>query len=407
MAIALSAAVLVIILVRVPTRWIEPVAVAFVVRAMVGFLHFQFPFLPDSQSDAIRFERTAWLWARDGQCFDDFTTGSMLYSWLGSCVYIAFGRTALLLQVINATLGTLAVMIAMRSVHLLAPGSGYVRRIGWFTALHPSLILYSALTMREASIVLAFGVSLYWLIRWRTTNHYRYLPMAVVAALVTQLFHTGMVTASVVIVCFGMICVAKEHTVRLTKMRFARSNLVVTVVAGFLVAVLAATVVWAIASGFGIDKLQRLSDGEVLRAIASWQSEVARGRASYLSGLSPESWLGLLLQVPIRLVYFLGAPFPWHVTSMADIWGLLDGSTFLYVCWVIGRYSVKLARDHGPYRILLLVAFCAIVGFSVATSNYGTAFRHRAKFVPLLLVLLMYGEYLMVRRPASSQSAVV
>ena len=191
MAIAFSAAALIIILVRVPRRWIEPVAVAFVLRAVVALLHFQFAFLPDSQSDAIRFELTAWLWARDGQCFDNFTTGSMLYSWLGSCVYIGFGRSALLLQIINATLGTLAVVVAMRTVHMLAPGVRNARRVGWLAALHPSLILYSALTMREASVVLAFGVALYCLVRWRATMRYRYLPMSVAAALVSQLFHTG------------------------------------------------------------------------------------------------------------------------------------------------------------------------------------------------------------------------
>ena len=397
MSVALSAVVLVVIFARIPTRWIEPVAVAFVVRAVVALLHFQFSFLPDSQSDALRFERTAWLWAVDGKCFNDFTTGSMLYSWLGSCIYITFGRSALLLQVINAVLGTLSVVVAMRTVRLLAPDLAQVLRIGWLVALHPSLVLYSALTMREASIVLAFGISLYCLVRWRTNMHYRYLPLSVGAALVSQLFHTGMVTASVFIVGIGVFYVVTEHVANLAAIRFSRSNLVVCAVSVVLLSALVGAVVWALGVGFGFDKFQRLMGGEVLTAISSWQAEVARGRASYLSGLYPESWIEFLWQVPIRLVYFLGAPFVWQVDNLSDLWGLVDGSAFLYVAWMLGRNYFKGGHKKPLYRLLLLLAIVVVVGFSVSTSNYGTAFRHRAKFAPLLLVLLIYGDYLIVR----------
>ena len=280
MAFGFAAAVLITILVRVPRGWIEPITVAFLVRAMVAVLHFQLAFLPDSQFDAIRFERTAWLWAKDGQCFNDFTTGSLLYSWLSSCVYVAFGRTELLLQFINATLGTVVVVVAMKSGRLLALDSGYVRKIGWLAALHPSLILYSALTMREAYIVVALGGAIYWLIRWRTTHLYRYVPLSVAAALVSQLFHTGMVAASAIIVCIGMIYVVREHSMKLARIRFTRSNVVVTMVTGVLVTMLVVFVTWAIESGFAIDKLQRFLDGQILRDIANWQADVARGRAS-------------------------------------------------------------------------------------------------------------------------------
>lgn len=405
MALAFAAAVLIIILVRVPLGWIEPVVVAFVVRAMVALLHFQFAFLPDSQFDAIRFEQMAWLWAKDGKCFDDFTTGSLLYSWLGSCVYVALGRTELLLQFINAMLGTLVVILAMKSGRLLALDSGYIRKIGWFAALHPSLILYSAITMREASIVFAFGVALYWLVRWRTTQRYCYLALSVVAVLVSQLFHTGMVAASAIIVCIGLIYVVREHSVKIAKIRFTRTNVLVTMVTGVLVTTLVMSVGWAIESGFAIDKLQRLLDGQILESIVSWQADVARGRASYLDGFLPESWLGFLWQVPVRSFYFLGAPFPWQLESLSDLWGFVDGATFLYVCWIIGRNSIKGAQRQDIYRVLLVVALSVIVAFSVATSNYGTAFRHRAKFVPLLLVLLMYGSSLVVRSKQSPRSA--
>ena len=54
---------------------------AFAFRIAVSVVHVSGYALPDSQFDARTFEHIAWLWARDGRLFDDFTTGSYLYSW--------------------------------------------------------------------------------------------------------------------------------------------------------------------------------------------------------------------------------------------------------------------------------------------------------------------------------------
>ena len=301
-------------------------------------------------------------------------------------------------------IGTAVVVVAMRTVELLAPRTGYDRRVGWMVALHPSLILYSALILRESAVVLAFGLSIYWLVRWRTSRRYRCLPVSVACALVSQLFHTGMVTASVAIVVLGIVYVLKEHSMRLLHVRFSRANLVVTVGTVAFVSVLVVVTAWAISVGFGVDKLQRLGDGDVLGAIVRWQVDVARGRASYLTEFSPSSWLGLLWQIPVRLVYFLGAPFAWHVAQPRDLWGLVDGLVFLsWGILIIGKAGRGAVRGE-LYRMLCFVAFSAILGFSVATSNYGTAFRHRAKFVPIVMLLVVYGSHMLAQSRASRSS---
>jgi hypothetical protein len=43
------------------------------------------------------------------------------------------------------------------------------------------------------------------------------------------------------------------------------------------------------------------------------------------------------------------------------------------------------------YRTAVLVVALMMIGFALVTSNYGTAFRHRGKFLPALVVLYGYG----------------
>ena len=88
---------------------------AFTLRVAVSIVHSAGIPLPDSQFDARTFEQVAWIWARDGRFFDDFTTGSYLYSWLNSGIYLIFRRDPFLLRVINSCFGTLTIYFVMRS----------------------------------------------------------------------------------------------------------------------------------------------------------------------------------------------------------------------------------------------------------------------------------------------------
>lgn len=393
-AVPFAALFLVLFFAISPYRWREQLVVAYLARLTLAVVHYEFGVLPDSQYDAIRFERVAALWAADGRCFDDFSTGSMLYSWIGSCIYLAFGRSSLLLQTLNCALGTLIVAFAMGTVQVVAPRTHLDRKIGWWLAVYPSLMLYSAITMREVAIVLPSVAAVYCLVKWRAVRRYRLLAWTVVWALVGQLFHTGMITMTVAVVAIGLFFVVKEHGRHLFAIRFGKADLAVASVTLVLMCVLVGVAWVAISAGYGVDKLQRLLTTDIVTALSSWQDEVARGRAGYLGSLSPRSALDLVAQVPIRMVYFLGAPFLWQVSGLRDVLGFIDGLVYVGLVIAIVFHARRGAGAHPTYRILVVLGLLVIVGFSLVTSNYGTAFRHRAKFFPILVSLVAYGGYL-------------
>ena len=366
------------------------VVVAYLIRMALAYVHAYVVPLPDSQFDAIRFERVAWTWAGDGQCFDDFTTGSLLYSWIGSCVYLVVGRAALVLQLANCFLGALIVLVGMRTARLLPHVRPYDRGAGWAIALYPSLVLYSAITMRETAVVVCFAASLYFLTRWASGDGYRYAVWAILWVVLSQLFHTGMVAATVTVVAVVMYVTISENWRGLdrihVRVRDARITVASLILAGGLIGLGAL----ALGRGFGFDKLWQLTEvgADFVAVLGGWQQHAARGRASYLGSLQPDSWLDVLVQTPVRLAYFLGTPFAWMVAGVRDLWGFLDGTFLLLLCVRLVAHSIRgRAWRRRAYATVALMVAVAIIGFSVVTSNYGTAFRHRAKFVPALFVL--------------------
>ena len=206
------------------------------------------------------------------------------------------------------------------------------------------------------------------------------------------MFHTGMVTATVLIAAIVIYYTMTEHWRGLMRVKILVRDAKAAALSLVVIATLVIGVSIMLNEGYGLDKLQRLKTQSVIDALTGWQEESARGRAKYLAGASPNDWVALLLQMPVRVVYFVGAPFPWNISRVRDVWGFIDGGFLIVLVYAIVRDIKKGAWRRRAYRSIAAVLFAVILGFSVATSNYGTAFRHRAKFVPALIVLYAYGS---------------
>ena len=96
--------------------------------------------------------------------------------------------------------------------------------------------------------------------------------------------------------------------------------------------------------------------------------------------------------LPIGLVYFLLAPFPWSVTTVLQQVTLPESLVWyvLFLCVLRGAW---LALRHDPRAYTVLVSVLGIVTFSYALveGNVGTAYRHRAQVLPLFFVLAAVG----------------
>ena len=107
--------------------------------------------LPDSNQDAVGLEKLAWNYGKDG--FLNALSlypgmNSYFYSWMVGVFYSLFGRSILITQ----SLGLLFAIGYIFLVWFVAKKIWDDRtaiKVSWIVALFPSLVLYSALPLRE------------------------------------------------------------------------------------------------------------------------------------------------------------------------------------------------------------------------------------------------------------------
>ncbi|MEW6066074.1 MAG: glycosyltransferase family 39 protein [Bacillota bacterium] len=356
--------------------------VAFFLRVGLALFQAFIAPLPDSTADAVTFERIGWeaaqAWLNGGVA--PKLSGAYLYSaWIGIFYYL-FGRVELVPQFMNVILGVLTVFLIYKLTIEITDSKRSAQIAGLIAALFPTLNLYSAITMRENLIVVSTVFSVYCFARWLNRGTLKAMLGAAVALLVASSLHGGMIVIGAVYALF--FCFYDPRRKRW-----------VLFSAWLLVGVALIAAVFGLFGSLFINKLP--SDVFLLLSpeyLDSHTTAYARDRAAYLVGLTPNSIGDLIVQTPIRMAYFLFTPFPWMVSSIIDIMGLVDA--FIYIILVFysikGLYWLK-EKNKVMFIAMILVLIIAIVTFAWGTSNYGTAIRHRQKFAWLLISMASLG----------------
>jgi hypothetical protein len=288
----------------------------------------------------------------------------------------------LMLQALNALGGTLIVL----NVYLIARelwGRQRAQTVAWFVALFPFLIQISAVTHREVAIVYPFTLGSLFLVRWvrRDKVRLRHLGAGLLFFGIATIIHGGMIAAIFGAVTFLVASAFKNSLKRLVVGQVKISAMVVFLIIG------GGGIGMAV--GGGIPEISKVGNltGIGAEMIASMAEARAEGEAAYLEETFPTSLTEVVLQMPLRVVYFLFAPMPWHVSSAGHLIALLtDVTGYIIVFFGLWGSRHQIVHERGALA-LLAILLAAIAAFALVTSNFGTAMRHRAKFIPILAAL--------------------
>ena len=70
------------------------------------------------------------------------------------------------------------------------------------------------------------------------------------------------------------------------------------------------------------------------------------GDAKYPDWVVPKSRLEVIYKSPIRIIYFILAPFPWDIKKPIHLIGLLDSILFLFVVYMIIKNTKFILKDQ-------------------------------------------------------------
>ena len=360
--------------------------VALAVRvAAILFGYFVAP-LPDSGADARSFERLAWVWSQGGffEALGHFTgPHSYFISWILAVLYSLTDRSLLMAQSVSLLFGMGTVFMGWLLARKLW-GEQIAGRAGWILALFPTLILYSALTMREAYVWFFVLVAFYGVAVWARSGGMKAIVTAVLGFIGATFFHGAMIVGAVVFLGVVVFSAARRLLKALSRSRVHLLSVLSLVVAGIAIGVL-------VVGAFSVPKIGTFEEAIDLHRLVAMTASSTRDSggevgASYPEWMVPRSPMELLYKAPVRTVYFAFAPFPWDVKSLRHFIGLFDAVLYMTLAFLIWRNRRVIWADRASRTILLVLAAYFIV-FGLAVGNFGTGIRHRAKFVAVLIVL--------------------
>ncbi|MEX0780242.1 MAG: hypothetical protein WD491_12070 [Balneolales bacterium] len=358
---------------------------AFLARTCAALIHSYVFVLPSGCCDAKKFERVAWEWAQIDLMSNFDPTSSYLISWLGAILYSIFDRDMLLLQMFNVSLGTLTVYIVYYTASHITEEK-YAFTIGWFFALHPTIIENSAVFLREVQIIFFLSLSILFLIKWFIYGRLYQMVTAIICIILSALFHGAMI-AGLLVMMLVIGLVLLRRLISLINSPWLKKGTIGTVF--IFVIGIGLVAAMGLPSLSSIGNLERLTDADEVASSAGVEVENrTTGNAVYLAGMTTSNPVDMLWQAPIRSIYFLFSPFPWDIRAFPHLKGFIDSGFLFYISFLMWSYRKEL-WENDVFRYLFYILVIFILVFSFGASNFGTAIRHKSKFLPIFM--LFYG----------------
>jgi hypothetical protein len=298
--------------------------------------------------------------------------GPKAYYYIVAVLYYLFGAWPIVPKLVNSVVGTISVRLAYDVALGMTGNQAMALRTAAYTAFFPSLVLWSALNIRDCWVVLLIllicreAMALQEGLRiWRVLV----LAAAVLAVMQFREYIFFAVAAPAVV---SFLVRNRAHVVR-------------NVVLGML---LAAFAIYA-DRAHNSDRRLRSLDLETLQTL---RQGAAVGGSKFEPGADISTPGRALAFLPKGLAFFLLAPFPWTLTNLRQILTLPEMLFFYSLLSAIVRGIAVLVRHHLARSMMVLLITAGLTfGYALAESNAGMAYRHRAQVLVFYLAFAAVG----------------
>ena len=307
---------------------------------------------------------------------------------LGGMFYLTDAPARLPAAALNCFFGALTCVFAYRiALSLFSPWVAV--RVGWAACFFPSLLVWSAQTVKEPVVILLETVALYACVHLKLsgfTVRYVLLCGLAIILLLPFRFYAAYLAAAAAMLALAMPALSKRKS----------SFVAGLAIAGLLIPL-------AISSGV-LARNEAQFERFDANYIRTFKQGVAYKQGSGVtSNYDLQSPTGFLLGVTVGGAHLLLAPFPWQLGG-ASLRMLLTLPEMLIWWWlffwgVVPGFWLAVRRRFAEIQPLLIFIFGLGLLYSLLFGNVGLIVRQRGQLLPWLLIFAMVGlEQAMLRR---------
>jgi hypothetical protein len=248
-------------------------------------------------------------------------------------------------------------------------------------AFFPSVILYSVIILREVYIVFFILLIALYIVKWLKSNKIKFALVSLLLFLPLYFLHGGLMIGAVMV-----FIILSYSSLKDIYNSFKNNHILIPQMVFILITLFIIGIAINKLSTFNIPYLGNISQVLTLSRIF-FQAEVTNlGGSAYPGWLIPFSLSSFILLIVPRLIYFLFSPFLWDIKAINHLLGFVDASLVLYLFYYIIR-GIVVEKQNKYVTILCIFLLPLLITYSWGVGNFGTALRHRSKFIPVLIAI--------------------
>lgn len=305
-------------------------------------------------------------------------TDVQTYSKIVANIYMIFGPFMRIPVFYNIVVSLLADIFFFKTLMELNVTNKSIKMFTITFMLLPWRNILSMFMLREAIPTFLVVVSIYFFIKWWKQGMIISFIYAITASISSMAFHSGLIAIPVIIMLAYILYNPRKNQWALGFKTMYK-----------LIAILLFSGLIFIAFGDIILYKFAMISSDNETALSEWSVTIINGAQShYLTSFSYTSFSDIILQAPLRIIYFLLSPMPWDWRGLSD--ALAFGMDSLVQLLGISLVFKKIGGLSDQYKRIVKVMLCMYILsaliFGAGTFDAGTAMRHRAKFTLLLLL---------------------
>jgi hypothetical protein len=346
--------------------------------------------LPNSEADAVGYKdaaRSYAFYSRSGQYdYDE-------YSFYIGQMYKLIGMQETTAQYLNVYFAVFSIVLIYKILTLFQVSVQNKKKAIALACFLPNSMMIMSFFLQESVIAFCIILSLYFYTKWWFTRKIVYFIVSFIPSIFGAFLHSGSIVPVIAIVATFAFVGNVEHKLKITVLAVIGAVIISVVVFMFI----------SSNSGSLFAKIGGSLSAENVVNSAGKTDRVSD--ADYfigVGGLPPV--LDLIVNSPIRMLYFLASPVPWMWRGLNDIAAFFGSSIFYIIAFwnavKLIRYRNGIDRDSGMWAyffVLFIMIIFATFMFGWGVSNSGTALRHREKFTYIFIIIYIFTKEMIER----------